>query len=206
MENILKHAIDKYLYKASNDKFRSEFYNILDTIDNIPLLEDLLAQYLPYTHISLPICERILEVDSENKKALIAMVDLFWLDGEDEKALTAVDSAYRIYPDDADILSRKAMLAKTNSEAIEYYSKAIKLSPRKPNLFYNLAVILEKEGKLRKAKEYYMQAINLNVSQEFNGKKVLEESKKGIDRLEKELQKGVHHEYDFNFPPQNSFV
>lgn len=200
MGNILKHAIDKYLYKASNDECRSEFYNILDTIDNIPFLEDLLAQYLPYTHISLSICERIFEVDSENKKALIAMVDLFWLDGEDEKTLKAVDEAYRIYPDDANILSRKAMLAKTNSEAIEYYSQAIKLSPQKSNLFYNLAVILEKEGKLKKAKEYYIQAINLSVSQEFNGKKVLEESKKGIDRLEK-LQKGVHHEYDFNFSP-----
>jgi len=56
---------------------------------------------------------------------LIAIVDLFWLDGEDEKALEAVDKAYRIYPDDVDILSRKAVLAKTNSGEVKKSKKNI---------------------------------------------------------------------------------
>lgn len=85
--------------------------------------------------------------------------------GDTDKAISAVQDARKIAPDDVNLILTEANLyikLGNKEEFAKLMNEAIKLDPNNASLYFNLGVISGEQGNTEKAKEYYRKAIELN--------------------------------------------
>ncbi|MBC7363348.1 MAG: tetratricopeptide repeat protein [Candidatus Aminicenantes bacterium] len=81
-----------------------------------------------------------------------------------QKALEYLEEAYKINPDDLEILNLRAICLRRMGEfgqAVELYQKILKKTPDKPQVLYNLGIALSKMNRLVEAEQAYLKAIKL---------------------------------------------
>ena len=81
-----------------------------------------------------------------------------------QKALEYLEEAYKINPDDLEILNLKAICHRRMGEfaqAVELYQKILKKTPDKPQVLYNLGIALSKMNRLAEAEQAYLKVIKL---------------------------------------------
>jgi len=110
-----------------------------------------------------------LKLDEENLRANFGIGNLYLSMGEKEKAkevfvnLSKIDAIFeeknKHFFNECAINLRKQDLY---DESIEYYVKAIDLSPRDENLYFNMARVYFEKEDVRKADECIQQALSIN--------------------------------------------
>ncbi|MEI6127900.1 MAG: tetratricopeptide repeat protein [Pseudomonadota bacterium] len=112
-----------------------------------------------------------LKVDNENLKANFGIGNVYLAMGEKEKAkdifikISHVDAIFeeenKHFFNECAIQLRKQELY---AESIDYYEKALGLSPNDENLYFNLARAYFEKGEQDKAKEYIHKALEIQPS------------------------------------------
>jgi len=135
-------------------------------------------------------------VKSESKKGdIIKNIALLLVEkGETEKAMEAVSSARKLYPNDLNLILTEAnVLLKLGDKpgfkrAME---EAIAQDPKNPNLYFNVGVINQEQGDIEAALKNYDKAIELDpkyVDAYLNkGAAMLEADKKLVDEMNENL-------------------
>ncbi|RAV28726.1 tetratricopeptide repeat protein [Sinomicrobium soli] len=89
--------------------------------------------------------------------------------GDNEKAIEAVQEARKVDPEDVNLLMTEANLyikLDQKDKFREVMEQAIQKDPNNPMLYYNLGVITGEQGDKEKAKEYYEKSIELDPKYE----------------------------------------
>jgi tetratricopeptide (TPR) repeat protein len=89
--------------------------------------------------ISIPVYERILEVDPEEHKALGSLGLVKYLIGEDEEAARYLDRARKINPEGIEVLTLQAALEERPEEKLQIYRKMLAVDPANQVALENLA-------------------------------------------------------------------
>jgi len=123
--------------------------------------------------------------------AVVLLARALRLCGEAQEAKLLLDRTIASVPDDAQLRAERGLLARALDEtdiAIDHYLKAVELSPRDPELHFNLGEALQKRGRVDPAIDEYRKALELNpelVAAEVNLAKALAE--KGQSAQAKEV-------------------
>ncbi len=156
MQDKLEFIADKLAGSESSKDLESKFSLLLSLETDIDKLYDLSEKYTPYPHIAIPILERILEIDSNHKKAYIRMIASYYLAGEDDAARKILKELEQIHSEDSDICSMRAMLAESKEEEIKWYLKALDYDPGDLIAQINLGCLYWRRGEHEKA-QYYLE-------------------------------------------------
>jgi tetratricopeptide (TPR) repeat protein len=89
--------------------------------------------------ISVPVYERILELDAEDHKALGSLGLVKYLIGQDEEASRCLDRARKINPEGIEVLTLQAALEKQPDEKLKIYRKMLAVDPANQVALENLA-------------------------------------------------------------------
>jgi tetratricopeptide (TPR) repeat protein len=152
------------------------------------------------THMELMIkskqyVEPKIEVTESKQPLVVKNIALILIEmGESEKAITAIQEAREIAPDDVNLILNEAniQIKLGNKDEFEILmNEAILLDPTNATLFFNLGVISGEQGDYEKAKEYYNKAIELKpdyVDAYINlGSALLEDDKELVEDMNKNL-------------------
>lgn len=93
------------------------------------MLRTLADKYTPHIEVSIPLSERILELNPSDVDAIVALGFLFWLDGEDDKAWEQVKRARNINVEHVGALTLQAALTKDRNAQVRMYEKVLEIDP-----------------------------------------------------------------------------
>lgn len=132
------------------------------------------------------------EKKSESKRGeIVKNIALIYMSqGENEKALAAMDAARAENPDDLLLIRSQANIYLEMNQMDKYKAtiqEVIAKDPDNPELYYNLGVGEDKQGNKEEAKKYYEKAISLNpkYSAAYNniGALILESERAIVDEM-----------------------
>lgn len=107
----LKDWILGYLNKDVGFNNIGMFISYIQEMNNTPVLKSLLDLCFADTEISIPILERVLELDPKDTQAWAWMGNMYWLDGEDEICKEKLEVARGIDPNSPDVKSLEDLLS-----------------------------------------------------------------------------------------------
>ena len=90
-------------------------------------LRKLADQYTPHIEVSIPINERILELNPDDVDTIVALGFLFWLDGEDGQAWKQVERAKKINAGHVGALTLEAALTKDRNTKVRLYERVLEI-------------------------------------------------------------------------------
>jgi tetratricopeptide (TPR) repeat protein len=104
--------------------------------------------------------KRVLELDSENVDALIAIGNMYMQLGNIDEATRHFSKAVDINPEKVEVYEAiaEALNEKDPAKAVEIYRKAVQLNPKEQKLYLHLAALLDKQEKTPEAIEVLEQA------------------------------------------------
>ena len=99
----------------------------LKRVKDVEGLRELANKYTPHVEVSIPINERILELNPDDVDAIVALGFLFWLDGEDSKAGGQVKRARKINAGHVGMLTLEAALTKNRNTKVRLYKRVLEV-------------------------------------------------------------------------------
>lgn len=81
------------------------------------------------SEICIPLCQRLIELEPENVKALLRLGGVFWLIGEDDNSRVQLNKAKEIDPERVDVLFLEATLAPDEQSQIQLCEKILEKEP-----------------------------------------------------------------------------
>jgi tetratricopeptide (TPR) repeat protein len=94
---------------------------------------------------------KLIEVDPKDKRLYLKLGDLYYKNGENEKAITEYMKLAGLYVEED-----------LNSRAISIYKKVLSINPKHLDALHNIARLYLKEGLSGDARNYYLSILKLN--------------------------------------------
>jgi len=126
------------------------------------------------------VAQEIIDYPEVKLKEIIAIGDCYFKKNYTKEAQDAYQIASKKYSNSIHAINRMAILLRKNrqfQESLEYYQRAIRLSPRDEGIYYNLARLFLEWGKQDKAIQALENALTINPEFE-EAKKLMIEQKK----------------------------
>ncbi|MBZ8178548.1 tetratricopeptide repeat protein [Oscillatoria salina] len=83
----------------------------------------------PESEISVPLYQRLIELEPKNVKAILHLGGVFWLIGEDDNSRIQLNKAKEINPERVDVLFLEATLASDEQSKIQLCEKILEKEP-----------------------------------------------------------------------------
>jgi hypothetical protein len=123
---------------ADAPELRADFHHGLRFMTDKRFLKDLAEKFTPYVEVSVPVYERILELDPQDADAMVNLGFVFFLDGEDENARVQVEAATRVDPEHVGAMGLEAALSRDRTTKIHLYQKMLAKDPANQVAIANL--------------------------------------------------------------------
>ena len=134
----LENVTYEYAYHAGDVHARNRFEEMLKVIIGFERLRVLAERYTPYTHVSTALYKRMLEIVPQNKKAIVELGFIAWLDGEDDEARNYLQKAQAYFPNDIEVLTLQAALTQATRERTQLYRRILEEDPSNAVAIANL--------------------------------------------------------------------
>ena len=130
---------------SENDRFN----RLLAVENDVRVLKKIGESNLQEDQISIPVYERILELNPNDDETLASLGLVKYLIGEDDEASQYLERARRINPEGLHVLTLQAALEKRPDEQVTLYRKMLQLDPTNRVALQNLARLQKQpsEGK-----------------------------------------------------------
>ena len=125
----LEKLASAFIKHQDNTKSALAFKKHLKQVKDVEVLRTLADKYTPHIEVSIPLNERILELNPSDVEAIVALGFLFWLDGEDDKAWEQVKRAETINADHVGALTLEAALIKDRNAQVRMYERVLEIDP-----------------------------------------------------------------------------
>jgi len=144
MKKIEQIILDCTSNKISYQECKQPFNFILKKESDVDFLKNLGGKYFPDTEFTIPIYQRILEIEPDDIDAIVRLGELLWLDGEDEQSQEKLEMAKKIDSDSIDVMFFEVILTPSLQTKIKIYQKILDKDPTNSN-----ALELLKQTKLQ---------------------------------------------------------
>ena len=111
------------------ERSEQSFTDALRTEADVESLMKLAEEYTPYTRVSVPIYRRVLQLDSDNLKAVIMLGWVLWLAGEDDMSMEQLERAKELDAEHVEVLTLEANLTKDAEAKVNLYKKILAKDP-----------------------------------------------------------------------------
>jgi tetratricopeptide (TPR) repeat protein len=128
---------------------------------------DLAQKYILKGHSKKAIAEyiKLIEADPKDTRLYLKLCDLYYKNGENEKAITEYMKLARLYEEED-----------LNSRAISIYKKVLSINPKHIDALHNIASLYLKEGLSGDARNYYQSILGIKPDDR--------EAKEALNRLD----------------------
>ncbi|MBI1930494.1 hypothetical protein HYR99_40400 [Candidatus Poribacteria bacterium] len=106
-----------------------DFKKHLKKVKDLQELRKLADKYTPHIEVSIPLNERILELNPSDVEAIVALGFLFWLDGEDDKAWQQIKQARSLNAEHVGALTLEAALTTDRNAQVMLYESVLERDP-----------------------------------------------------------------------------
>lgn len=134
LENIASVCIEE----SCNAEDKQQFIDLLKQETNINKLKSLVEVCTPYTQVTIPILEKILELKAEDVESIILLGWALWSIGEDDAARGQLKLMQRLNADSIEILLLEAALTPNYQGRIQLYKKILEKDPNHKIALNNL--------------------------------------------------------------------
>ena len=117
----------------------TRFRELLALETDVRALKKVGAAHMQEDHVSIPVYQRILEINPEDDEALASLGLVKYLIGEDAEASQCLEKARRINPEGLQVLTLQAAFEKRPDEQLKIYKKMLELDPTNRVALQNLA-------------------------------------------------------------------
>ncbi|MGD0116153.1 MAG: hypothetical protein ABSC13_09155 [Dehalococcoidia bacterium] len=134
-------------FAAAHDELYAGIENETKVENLVRLAWDKYSQ----VDISMPLLQRVLELEPDNIEALTMLGRLAWLLADHVAAYGYVERAKRVAPDDRSVLMQEAFLSQDWDQRLSLYRRVLELYPDAEDARKNVQIMLETtdEGKRR---------------------------------------------------------
>jgi tetratricopeptide (TPR) repeat protein len=115
------------------------FKRLLAAENDLGALKKIAAANWQEDEISIPVYERILEINPNDDEALGSLGLVKYLIGGDTEAAQCLEKARKINPEGLEVLTLQAALEKRPDEKLKIYRKMLELDPTNRVALHNLA-------------------------------------------------------------------
>lgn len=128
METIDQLA-SEMIRQQSNPKVISLFMQSLRQTSNITKLMSLAEQYTPHSEVSLPVLDRVLEIDPSLIQAIIQKGWVLWLLGDDLGCKEMIEKGKNFDPNNTSLMCLEAANERDVTHQIKLYQKVLEFEP-----------------------------------------------------------------------------
>ena len=125
--------------RAGDKSELDQFKRLLVAENDLGTLKKVAAANWQEDEISIPVYERILEINPKDDEALGSLGLVKYLIGEDTEASECLEKARKINPEGLEVLTLQAALEKRPDEKVKIYRKMLQLDPTNRVALHNLA-------------------------------------------------------------------
>jgi len=112
-----------------DEKSEAVFKSLVAQQTDAKRLREIADEYTPHTEVSIPLYERVLELNPQDISTIIALGWVLWLDGEKEKSREQLEKAKKIDAGSVEVLTLEACLAGGTESEISLYREILKRDP-----------------------------------------------------------------------------
>jgi tetratricopeptide (TPR) repeat protein len=134
LEELASICIDS----SCNPHDKQQFHHLLKQETNIEKLKQLVEIHTPYTQVTIPLLERVLDLNSNDIEAIISLGWAFWSIGEDDSAKNYLETAKRLTSEGANLLPLEAALTPDTQGRIQIYKEILEKDPTNSVALSNL--------------------------------------------------------------------
>ena len=127
-----------YLNGGLNSQEMALFERLLAKEYNTNELNYLSLKSCSESETCIPLCQRLIELEPENIKAILRLGGVFWLIGEDDNSRIQLNKAKEIDPERVDVLFLEAGLAPDKQSQIQLGEKILEKEPGNEVVIANL--------------------------------------------------------------------
>lgn len=121
-----------------DERLASDFKARLSEATSVEELRDLAGRYTPHIEVSAPAYGRILELNTGDVDAHVALGFIYWSYGEEDEALLYLAKAKTFAPEHVGTLTLQAALAKDAETQIRLYRSILAKDPANTVALQNL--------------------------------------------------------------------